>query len=197
MVYLIIFVVIAVLITGYVSGYNRLIAAAQKVEEGWSGITVQLKRRHELVPNLVAAVRGVMRHEAAMLEQITEARAVAIAALGKGDHADVMQAEGRLSAALNGLLAYAEDYPELKTGENVLLLQRQLEETEDQIAAARRLFNGNVRAYNTRLMSIPWNMIAKLNGFIPEQMFMVEPVEMTKIAEPVALARLQPDEAGQ
>lgn len=175
-------IVLALLVIGvYVLCYNGLVAARQKVDQGWSGITVQLKRRHALVPNLVQSVRSAMDHESGMLDRILEARSTALAALAGNDHADVAKAEAALSDALGRFVGYTEDNPEITAGENIALLQKQLEETEDQIAAARRLYNGNVEAYNTKVLSIPWTFIARMNNYKTEPMFDVDPVEMKRI----------------
>ncbi|MEM9279308.1 MAG: LemA family protein [Pseudomonadota bacterium] len=173
---------VAIIIGGYVFVYNGLVKAKFKVEEGWSGITVQLKRRHELVPNLVSAVRSAMEHETAILDAIIDARLNALSALAKGDHGEVNEAEAALSSALGKFVGYTEDNPEVTATANIGQLQSQLEETEDQISAARRLYNGNVQAYNTKVMSIPWNFIASMKGFKIEAMYDVSPVEMKQIS---------------
>ena len=118
---------------------NGLVAARERVSEGWSGITVQLKRRHALVPNLVQAAQTAMNHESAIFEKLLEARPTAAAALTKGSPEEVNAAEAELTAALSQFAGYAEDTPEITANDNIQLLQKQLEETEDQIAASRRL----------------------------------------------------------
>ena len=182
--------IIAIAIVGYVLCYNGLVSSKLKVDEGWAGITVQLKRRHELIPNLVTAAQTAMHHESAILDNILKARSDALNALAGGDHEKVNKAESALTAALQGFVSYSEDNPEITATENIQLLQKQLEETEDQIAASRRLFNGNVKAYNTKVMSIPWNFIANMKGFKLEPMFEVELTEMKAISKPVDIAAM-------
>lgn len=173
--------------------YNRLVAASQKVDEAWSGITVQLKRRHDLVPNLIAAARSAMAHETAFLTQITQAREAAVSAMASGSAETVSAAEAALSASMRGLLAYTEDNPEVTAGENLVALQSQLEETEDQIAAARRLYNGNVQRYNTQVLSFPANLIAGPIGFSTRTMFELDPGERAALEiVPSAAAGLAP-----
>ncbi len=187
---LVIVSLILLLIAGYVTCHNSLVKAALKVDQGWSGITIQLKRRHELVPNLVDAARTAMSHETHFLDKILAARSTALTALAGGSHQDVMEAETALSSALQGFVGYSEDNPEITATESLQLLQKQLEETEDQIAASRRLFNGNVQAYNAKVMSIPWNIVARMKRFKPATMFEVDPTHMAEITKPVKLAEL-------
>ncbi|MEM8796362.1 MAG: LemA family protein [Pseudomonadota bacterium] len=191
--FLIIILLFAAVIGGYVYCYNSLVTAKTKVDEGWSGITVQLKRRHELVPNLVSAARTAMSHESGILDRILDARTQALAALAGGNHEDVNKAEGELTAALQGFVGYTEDNPEITATENIRLLQQQLEETEDQIAASRRLFNGNVQAFNSKVLSIPWNIIANMKKYETLPMFEVEATEMKMISQPVNIAALGMD----
>ena len=160
--------------------HNMLVGARQRVQEGWSGITVQLKRRHVLVANLVDAARSAMTHETAILDRILEARTRALDALARSDQAAVTEAEAALSDALGRFVAYAEDNALVTATATIALLRKQVEETEDQIAAARRLVNGNVQAHNTRALSIPRSVVARLNRFEPAAMFAVDPVEMKK-----------------
>ena len=168
--------------------YNRLVATAQKVDEAWAGITVQLKRRHDLVPNLVSAARTAMTHETGFLQQITDAREAAVKVMASGSAETVSAAEAALSASLRGLLAYSEDNPEVTATENMAVLQRQLEETEDQIAAARRLYNGNVQRYNTAVLSVPSNLIAGPAGFETRAMFELDPGERAALEKPPSVA---------
>ncbi|MEP1931969.1 MAG: LemA family protein [Roseibium sp.] len=186
-------ILFAAVLGGYVYCYNGLVNSKLKVDEGWSGIIVQLKRRHELIPNLVNAARTAMSHESGILESILEARSNALAALADENHDTVNEAEAALTSALNGFVGYTEDNPEITATDNIQLLQRQLEETEDQIAASRRLFNGNVQAFNTKVMSIPWNFIANMKGFRPETMFEVDATEMVTINKPTDIAALGMD----
>ena len=195
MTFLTILILLAALIGGYVVCHNSLVNASLKVDEGWSGITVQLKRRHELVPNLVDAARTAMSHESDIFDKILTARTQAIEALAGRNQQDVGEAEAALSSALHGLIGYTEDNPDITATDNIRLLQQQLEETEDQIAASRRLFNGNVQSYNAKVGSIPWNFIAQSKGFKPAAMFDVDEAEMSKISKPVKLADLGMDGA--
>jgi len=189
--FLTLLLLVAVVVGTYVLCYNTLMAAKFRVDEAWSGITVQLKRRHALVPNIVQAARTALGHEQAIVDKIVSARSQALEALATDDHAKIAQAEAGLSQALGQFIAYTEDNPQITANENLLLLQKQLEETEDQVAAARRIFNGNVQAYNTRVASIPWNFVAGLNKLKPSEMFTLDESEMKKISEDPSIADLQ------
>lgn len=186
---------VAIGIIGYSYCYNGLVSSRQKVDQGWPCITVQLKRRHELVPNLVKAARIAMRHESGILDRILEARTEALDALASGDHDTVNMAEGELTSALQGFVGYFEDNPEITATENIRLLQKQLEETEDQIAASRRLFNGNVQACNTKVLSIPWNFITSRKNFKTVPMFTADQTEMKVLSKSIHLA--EPDTGGK
>lgn len=172
-----VFVVLLVIIVGFVLTYNGLTSAQTRVVQGWSGIEVQLKRRHDLIPNLLRAVRAAIGHEAAMIEAVTQSRERALAALVMGDPAQVTREEAVLSGALHRLIAFTESYPELKATANIETFQRQLEEAEDQIAAARRLYNGNVQDLNRRILGIPGNFIAPLIGLATARSFELDPGE--------------------
>ena len=174
---------VAVLLgAGYVVLYNGLVAAKQKVKEAWSGIDVQLKRRYDLIPNLINTVKGYATHEQDTLNQVTEARTKAMA-VPEGHTAEQAQAENYLSSTLKSIFALAESYPDLKANENFLALQTQLTETEDQIASARRIYNNNVTAYNIKVHSFPSNIIAKNHGFAEEEFFEVDPAEQEAIQQ--------------
>ncbi|SNZ21119.1 LemA family protein [Cohaesibacter gelatinilyticus] len=149
----------------YIISFNGLATGHTKVEEGWYGIQVQLKRRHDLVPGLVKAVKSAMSHEETLVDRVLEAREKAIAALAGEDRDAIGEAEVALSSGLQGIFGYTEAYPDIKATGNIETLQKQLEETEDQIAASRRIFNSNVQAYNARLLSFPGNMIGPRHGF--------------------------------
>jgi LemA protein len=136
---------------------NSFIRARNKVDESWSGIDVQLKRRHDLVPNLVDTVKGYAAHESATLLAVTEARSAAMAA---GSGPERRAAEAQLTGALAGIQIVAEEYPELRASENFRALQSELSELEDQIQAARRIFNSNVNDYNTRIQLFPNSLVA-------------------------------------
>ncbi len=166
---LIVIAVVFVFLLWMVSTFNRLVALRNRVQNGWSDIDVQLKRRHDLIPNLVETVRGYMQHERSVLEAVTQARASAIAA---GNN--VVQraaAEFALTAALGGLFARVENYPQLHAVESTQLLQEQLTSTENRIAFARQFYNDEVMKYNTAQTSFPRNLVAGMLGFSPASMF--------------------------
>ena len=145
-----------------------MIGARNSVDEAWSGIDVQLKRRHDLVPNLVETVKGYATHERETFEKVTEARAEAMKAQGP---AQAGAAEGRLSAMLGDLRAIAENYPELRATENFQQLQRELTELEDEIQAARRIYNSNVQTYNTKIQVFPNSIVASMRSFEEREFF--------------------------
>ena len=149
---------------------NSFIRARNKVDEAWSGIDVQLKRRHDLVPNLVDTVKGYAAHESATLAAVTQARAAAMCA---GIGAERGAAEAQLTGALAGIRVVAEEYPELRASENFRALQAELSELEDQIQAARRIFNANVNAYNTRIQLFPNSLVAG-SSFIARDLFQLD-----------------------
>jgi LemA protein len=160
----IILAVVVVAIVYAIVVFNGLVRTRQMANEAWSGIDVQLKRRSDLVPNLVEAVKGYAAHERNVLEQVTELRGQA-RALPSDDVARRAQAEGALSVALGKLIALAENYPDLKASSNFLELQQQLSALEDEIQMARRYYNGTVRNLNVLVQSFPSNLIAGLFGF--------------------------------
>ncbi len=151
--------------------YNRLVRNQQMVQEGWSGIDVQLKRRHDLIPNLVEAVKGYMGHERGVLEKVTELRAQSLKTSPPGEKGRV---EGALSAALGNLFAVAENYPDLKASQNFLELQSSLADIEEQIQLARRYYNGAVRNLNILVASFPSNLVAQIFHFAPAEFFELE-----------------------
>ena len=150
---------------------NSIIGSRNRVDEAWSGIDVQLKRRHDLVPNLVEAVKGYATHERETFEKVTQARAAAMQAQGP---AQASQAEGFLSQALGGLRVVAEQYPELRATENFQQLTRNLSELEDEIQASRRIYNSNVQAYNTKIQIFPNSVVANSGGFTAREFFEIE-----------------------
>ncbi len=150
--------------------YNALVRARQMVREAWSGIDVQLKRRADLIPNLIKTVKGYAKHEKDALREVTEMRTRA-QAVPSGDIAGRAAAEGMLSQALGKLFAVAEDYPDLKANENFKDLQDSLEETENEIQMARRYYNGAARALNVRVESFPSNLVASTFGFHQAEYF--------------------------
>ena len=149
---------------------NSFVRARNKVDEAWSGVDVQLKRRHDLVPNLVETVRGYATHESATLASVTHARAAAMSARSEAERAD---AEASLTSALEGVRVVAEQYPELRASENFRALQSQLSELEDQIQAARRIYNANVNAYNTRIQLFPNSLVAA-GSFTARDLFQLD-----------------------
>src|SRR5215218_6734454 len=159
----------------YILMRNSIISSRNRCDEAWSGIDVQLKRRHDLVPNLVESVKGYATHERATFEKVTQARAAAMQASGPEEAG---KAETALSQALGGLRVVAEQYPELRATENFQQLQRQLSELEDEIQASRRIYNSNVQDYNTTIQQWPWSIIAKQGGFTDKPFF-----EITDAAE--------------
>jgi LemA protein len=172
-------IVIAVLY--YIGKRNGIIASRNRVDESWSGIDVQLKRRHDLVPNLVETVKGYAEHESGVFQKTTEARAEAIKAGSVGDTA---KAESKLSGALTELRAVAENYPTLRATENFQQLSRNLSELEDEIQASRRIYNSNVQAYNTDIQQFPGSIIASQGGFTKREYFEVDAADK----EPVAVS---------
>lgn len=153
--------------------YNGLVKLKVRVDEAWSDITVQLKRRTDLIPNLVEAVKGYAAHEKQVFENVTEARANVVNASSQGPKA-AAQAENQFEGALKSLFAVAENYPELKANQNFLQLQNELVDTEDKIQAARRFYNGGVSSLNTKIQMFPANMIAGMFGFKQREFFEVE-----------------------
>jgi LemA protein len=151
--------------------YNGLVRLKNRVDEAWSDIDVQLKRRYDLIPNLVNTVKGYAAHEKEVFEKVTEART---RAMGAQSAADKAQAENALSQTLKSLFAVAENYPDLKANQNFLELQRELTDTEDKIQAARRFYNGNVRDFNTKIQVFPNNMIAGSLGYTAREFFEAE-----------------------
>ena len=155
--------------------YNSLVRARVRVDEAWSGISTQLKRRHDLIPNLVETVKGYAGHEKSVLEKVTELRSRAMGAATPGQAA---QSEGLLTQALRGLYAVAESYPDLKANQSFLSLQQALGDTEGMIAGARQAYNAAVRDLNTRVESVPTNLLAGAFGFTRREFFELEdPVE--------------------
>jgi len=158
------------LLVSLVVMYNRFVRQRTLVDESWGGIDVELTRRHELIPNLVKAVQGYADHERTVLENLTAAREAATAHKGDGPAAR-QQYEESVGRALTEVLARVEAYPDLKASQSFLDLQDELTNTEDRIAASRRFYNGNVRAYNTRVSTFPSNVVAGVFGFESRQFF--------------------------
>jgi LemA protein len=160
--------VIIVLVIWIISLYNRLIGLRNQVSNGWRQIDVQLKRRHDLIPNLVNTVRGAMEFERDTLTQVMEARARAVSATGP---ADAARKEGELSQALGRLFAVAENYPTLKANDNVKMLQEELTSTENKVGFARQFYNDISTRFNTSQQTFPSNMLASMFGFKPAELF--------------------------
>ena len=174
--------VLAVLVIWVIAAYNRFITLVQRAKEAWADIDVQLKRRYDLIPNLVETVKGYATHEKTAFENVTQARAAAMGATGAAAKGE---AENMLSGALKSLFAVSEAYPDLKANQNFLDLQRQLADTEDKIQAARRFYNGNVRDLNTALTMFPGNVIAGIFNFKSREFFELEADAAAR--EPVAV----------
>jgi LemA protein len=178
--------VVVLLLLYWLLERNSMVGARNRVDEAWSGIDVQLKRRHDLVPNLVETVKGYASHEREVFEKVTEARAKAMAA---NTPAEASQAEGQLSSVLGDLRAVAENYPQLRATENFQKLQNELTEIEDEIQASRRIYNSNVQSFNTKIQVFPNSLIANMSGFTSRQFF-----EITDAAErePVSVSFSDP-----
>jgi len=170
-----IFAVVMALVLWVVASYNRLVGLKNQTLNGWRQIDVQLKRRHDLIPNLVNAVRGVMDFERDTLTAVMEARAKALTATGP---ADAAQKEGQLSGAIGRLLAVAENYPALKSNENVKMLQEELSATENKVGFSRQFYNDIATKFNTAQQVFPTNIFANMFGFKPAELF-----EITDAAE--------------
>ncbi len=164
----ILLIAVIVIAAWLVMTYNGLITLKNKTDEAWSDIDVQLKRRYDLIPNLVSTVKGYAGHEAGTFEKVTAARTAAMAASGPHDKA---VAENMLSGALKSIFALSEAYPDLKANQNFLKLQEDLADTEDKVQASRRFYNGNVRDFNTKLQVFPTNLVASVLGFIKREFF--------------------------
>ncbi len=164
-----ILIAILVLLAGYaLSIYNSLVRLRNQATEAWSDIDVQLKRRHNLIPNLIETVKGYATHERETLDSVTQARANAVNATSPADQA---KAENMLSSTLKSLFAVSEQYPDLKANTNFLELQRELSDTENKVQASRRFYNGVVRDYNTAIETVPSNVVASLFTFQKREFF--------------------------
>ncbi|HRQ86740.1 MAG TPA: LemA family protein [Candidatus Saccharibacteria bacterium] len=162
--------------------YNSLITLRVRVDEAWSDITVQLKRRLDLIPNLIETVKGYAKHEKAVFSEVTEARANVLSAKGPKQTA---KAENQFEGALKSLFAVAEAYPDLKANENFVELQRELVDTEDKIQASRRFYNSGVRDLNTKIQTFPHNVVAGMFRFSNRDFFDVDASEKGAINKPV------------
>jgi LemA protein len=173
--------IIAIVVFYLIIVYNSLITLKTRSEEAWSDINVQLKRRYDLIPNLVNAVKGYAKHERELFEKVTQARTAAMSAKGIKDQ---QKAENALSGTLKSLFAVAENYPSLRASENFLELQGELTDTENKIEAARRFYNANVRDLNIRIKSFPSNLVANSFKFEPKELFEVEASQQEAVKEP-------------
>jgi LemA protein len=174
-VYIIIGVVV-ILLLFFAGTYNGLVRLRNRVKNAWAQIDVQLKRRHDLIPNLVETVKGYMKHERETLEAVTNARNLAQKAIGTGVGAQ-SKAEAGLSGALSRLLAVVENYPDLKANQNFLALQEELTSTENKISFSRQFYNDSVLGYNNKTQMFPSNIIASVTGFKASEFFEVEVAE--------------------
>jgi len=170
----IILIILVLIAFGVAGTYNALIKLRNRTQEAWSDIDVQLKRRYNLIPNLVETVKGYAAHEREVFQKVTEARSRAMGATGLKEKE---KAENVLSNTLKTLFAVAENYPQLRASENFLELQRELRDTEDKIQAARRFYNGNVRDLNIKIESFPSNIVANLFTFEKMELFELEIAE--------------------
>jgi len=181
---LIIIAVVVVLLVAVLAGmYNSLVKLNVQADEAWSDITVQLKRRYDLIPNLVNSVKGYATHEKSVFEAVTEARANAVSAKGVKEQAE---AENQFQSTLRSLFAVAENYPQLKANENFLQLQSELTNTEDKIQTSRRYYNGTVRDFNTKRKVFPTNILAGMLGFRQDrEFFELDDAEQAAAEKPV------------
>jgi LemA protein len=172
-------IVVLLLLWGAVA-YNRFVSQRQQIRDAFANIDTELRRRYDLIPNLVETVKGYASHEREVFERVTQARAAAIQAQGPAQQA---QAENVLTSALRGLFAVAENYPQLRATENFQALQAELSNTEDRIQVSRRFYNANVREFNQRVQSVPSNVIASMFGFKAEDYFEIEEGDRATVAE--------------
>jgi LemA protein len=175
---LIVLIVIVLLALFGVGIYNSLVTLKNRVDEAWSDIDVQLKRRYDLIPNLINTVKGYATHEKELFERVTAART---AAMNAGTPAAKEEAENMLSGTLKSLFAVSENYPDLKANQNFLELQRELTDTEDKIQASRRFYNGNVRDFNIKIETFPSNIIAGLLNFAKREFFAADEAEKENV----------------
>lgn len=167
----IILAVLALVVIWFIATYNGLIRSRNRVDEAWSDIEVQLKRRYDLIPNLVNTVKGYAKHEDKVFTEVTAARTAAMSATAPHDK---LEKENMLAGTLKSLFAVAENYPELKANESFLSLQNDLTDTENKIQASRRFYNGNVRDFNTKLQVFPTNLVSSMLGFKDREFFDID-----------------------
>ena len=168
---IIIIVIVVLLVFGLWLGYNGLVRKRNRTQEAWSEIDIELKRRHDLIPNLVSTVQGYATHEQGTFEAVTQARANAVSAGATEDPSKIAPAENALTGTLRSLFAVAENYPDLKANQNVMALQEELTTTENKISFARQFYNDSVMAYNTKIQQFPSNTIAGMFNFTQRQFF--------------------------
>ena len=173
MIGLILLGILVVIILWFIAAYNGLVRLRNQVKNGWAQIDVQLKRRHDLIPNLVETAKGYVKHERETLENITKARALAVEASNGGVAAQA-KAEGALAGALSKFFAVAESYPDLKANQNFLALQEELTSTENKVGFARQFYNDQVMTFNTKIETVPTNIVASLCNFKQAEFFEVE-----------------------
>jgi LemA protein len=167
--------VIAIILLYFIAVYNGLIARRNQVREAWATVDTQLKRRYDLIPNLIETVRGAAKHEKETLTELTKARTMAMNEQGL----DSAAAQNKISQTLKSLFAVAENYPELKANQNFLELQQELADTENKIQAARQFYNTVVMGLNTQIEQFPSNLVANMFGITPERMFEIDNAEKT------------------
>jgi LemA protein len=175
--WIVIGIILALIGIWFLVSYNNLVKLKNRAKEAFADIDVQLKRRHDLIPNLVETVKGYAAHEKEVLEKVTEARAKAMGARESGDLKKMAEAENYLAETLKTLFAVAERYPDLKASQNFLELQRELRDTEDKIMYARRFYNENVRDLNIAIESFPTNIVASIFGFKKMDLFEISAPE--------------------
>ena len=181
---IILIIAIVIVLLGAVYLYNSLIRLKVRTDEAWSDIVVQMKRRFDLIPNLISTVKGYAKHEKTVFEDVTKARAESIGAKTVGEAA---KAENQLESAMKSLFAVAEAYPDLKASQNFQELQGELTDTEDKIQASRRFYNGAVRDLNIKIRKFPTNLFARQLGFTAREFFEVGGEQSAEIAEPVSV----------
>lgn len=164
-------IVLVVLVVFAIGTYNSLVTGKNRVDEAWSDIEVQLKRRYDLIPNLVETVKGYAKQESSVLENVTKARNMAMSA---GNMQEKLKDENMLSGALKSLFAVSEAYPDLKSNQNFMQMQRDLTDTEDKLQASRRFYNGTVRDFNTKIQQFPGNIFASMFGFVKREFFDID-----------------------
>ncbi|MEX1014985.1 MAG: LemA family protein [Candidatus Paceibacterota bacterium] len=173
----IISIVVGFLLISLISLFNNLVRLKNRVQEAWADIDVQLKRRYNLIPNLIETVRGYADHEKKVFKDVTEARTQALNAEKEGNPDKIQEAENMLEGTLKSLFAVSENYPDLKADANFLELQRELSDTENKIQAARRFYNTMVKDFNTKMEMFPWNLMIKVFNFEKREYFELEEVE--------------------